>query len=100
MMLFRNQRNFGIISDLFLMSKSGVSHRARQPQNARILRKRKVHFGELFYILIYRPIDRAPVMTSRVIGSKLLPPAVTWHNLDTKTLFLLILSVVSWISFY
>ena len=29
-----------------------------------------------------------------------LPPTVTWHNLDTKTLFLLALSVVSWISFY
>ena len=25
----------------------------------------------------------------------LLPPAVTWHNLDTKTLFLLVLSAVS-----
>ena len=30
----------------------------------------------------------------------ILPPAVTWHNLDTKTLFLLVLSVVSGISFY
>ena len=29
----------------------------------------------------------------------ILLPAVTWHNLGTKTLFLFVLSVVSWISF-
>ena len=29
-----------------------------------------------------------------------LPPALTWHTLDTKSLFLIVFSVVSWISFY
>ena len=27
-------------------------------------------------------------------------PTLTWHTLDTKTLFLIVLSVVSWISLY
>ena len=25
---------------------------------------------------------------------------ITWHNVDTKTLFFIVLRVVSWISFY
>ena len=43
-------------------------------------------------------MSRAQIMTAaNLCREAVLPPAVTWHNLDTKTLFLHVLSVVSWI---